>query len=76
MEGSGKYLGIDVVWMMRARPDGAFCEQLSSKHWKSKLGYSGEPGSHSWEVRIISDWLRYGLDWDACFDRFQISALE
>ena len=51
-EGVGNHLGIDVVWSMRARSDGAFCETLTSKHWKSKLGYSGVPGSHCWEVGL------------------------
>lgn len=54
LEGRGVHLGIEVAWTMRARPDGAFCEQLTSKHWKSKLGYSGEAGSACWEVIGLS----------------------
>ncbi len=40
-----------MAWTLRARTDGAFHDQLASKVWNSRLGYSGAEDSTCWEVR-------------------------
>ena len=51
LHGHGSHQGVDVAWTLRARADGAFHDQLTSKVWNSRLGYSGAEDVTCWEVR-------------------------
>jgi len=50
VSGHGHHMGMDVVWQLKLRPDGAFLETISGKELKFRWGCSGGASVSSWEV--------------------------
>ena len=48
--GRGQHLGSDVAWQFRFRRDGAFFEEVRSRHLTFRWGYDGGAASACWEV--------------------------
>jgi len=51
VSGTGNHLGMDVLWRLSVRPDGAFREEVRGRHLRYSWGHDGRmsPGS-VWEV--------------------------
>ena len=45
-------MGMDVVWQLKLRPDGAFLETVSGKELKFSWGCNGGAKPTSWEVLV------------------------
>lgn len=50
LSGYGRHMGMDVVWQLKLRPDGAFLEKVSGKELSFSWGCSGGAKPSSWEV--------------------------
>ncbi|GAX78814.1 hypothetical protein CEUSTIGMA_g6251.t1 [Chlamydomonas eustigma] len=50
LKGKGRHLGINVIWSLRFRPDGAFCEDIKGKELGFKWGFDGGEHSSCWEM--------------------------
>lgn len=50
LSGYGRHMGMDVVWQLKLRPDGAFLETISGKELKFSWGCNGGAKPTSWEV--------------------------
>ncbi len=52
--GSGKHLGSGIQWSFMWRRDGAFYEEVRSRHLTFRWGYDGGEQSTCWEVSLQS----------------------
>ena len=50
LSGYGRHMGMDVVWQLKLRPDGAFLETISGKELTFSWGSNGGAKPTSWEV--------------------------
>ncbi|GBF96983.1 hypothetical protein Rsub_09780 [Raphidocelis subcapitata] len=50
VHGTGRHLGSPVAWTLRFRRDGAFYEEVRSKHLTFKWGHDGSADGACWEV--------------------------
>lgn len=50
LSGHGRHMGMDVVWQLKLRPDGAFLEKISGKELSFSWGCNGGAKPSSWEV--------------------------